>query len=608
MRRLAGELAARQAQAELAPGEVAAAAAALGALGRFWPAEGMVALLVAVRASLGVLDGCQLWALQQGLQLLAPQWRSLAVAASAGGLEQNIEAGTHRAALQQEGQEELEPQSAGGEPAAGDHASAASGLQWLLDAAPGSLTAGKLLPRPAWDAAAAARAATAGTTSSGGNGSLTNAAGPDGAAAAVSAESPLALLVERLQQEVSISLAVLPAQQLPLNAAPSHRLPLQRSQLPLPPHVRSHPDQEHQRMLDRQLLHAKLAHMQQELTTADAAQLGDMYASLVRLLAVHRYQMPARLKQVPDSFLRTFQAAAWANLESMDGPQLALLLRAATRLGLPIGGGLSCEVATRMESSFLAAPPRRLAAWLGRLAALGLRQRFNAWEALLRRLLIEVLPGMAAEDAARCLHPLVRLSCGPWPGKQGAEEEDARAALQPLFASLERQLAAEAARRSSSGGSSAAGQPPPPQQQQQQAWRGSFAPAARSGVLSAQAQLLLWEALAQLRAPPPPRLSRRLQWRAVWDMQHLNAPALLRLGAALLALRLPLRDVQGEWGWQWLLLLIKLEPQIDGAQVCVPLGSAVGRVCAKLCWPVATNWQRRAGSTAQPSSMHNSLP
>lgn len=77
--------------------------------------------------------------------------------------------------------------------------------------------------------------------------------------------------------------------------------------------------------------------MQALLPTCSRPEFGDICAGLVRLLSRTCYKREQRRGRTPDGFVASFTAAAWVEMEmGLDGAELALLLRAATRLGVPM--------------------------------------------------------------------------------------------------------------------------------------------------------------------------------------------------------------------------------------------------------------------------------
>jgi hypothetical protein len=450
---VAAEVSARLAAGRLPPAAAAQATAALPRLLRLgWPADAAAALLAAVEAGVGALAPVQLWELHQGLEQMAPRWEAAAVTTE------------HAWAA-------TTPEPA---PAAAPSPPALSPLpppQHMPS--PGGLLPRPVFPMPRKGAGNACAAADDPVA-------VRPAEGPasGGSAPAYAALAQL----QRLESKVRAALAQVPAERLPIGAAPpaisqpaasgsSDRIGAgaHAGGARGNGHADEAPGGSRCVLSPRRQVLALLLQLR-GLLASPALTPGGLAAvcvSAARLFGTPRLRRAAKKEaRQLESTRRALEATAWVWMQgggssseadtsggsvgsssggissmdtapgaaaqgtsscaqaapggSLDAVQLMLVLRALVALGADPHAGVAGQVAAAAHAALRGLPPPRLAAALRRLAALRLQGPCPSWDALLLRLLVAHVTRMAPADALACGHAAVlRLRFRPAPAIAG---------------------------------------------------------------------------------------------------------------------------------------------------------------------------------------------
>jgi len=402
---LAAEVSSRLAAGRLPPPAVGQLVAALPHLVRLaWPADAAVALMVAAEVAVPVLQPAQLWEVQRALELLEPKWAPLAASAA--------QVWVTASPLQR-----LElPASSSQKEGVGSKAAAVG--------------ADGLLPRPVYPGPPPAEASSSSSSSS-------PPQPADGAVAVLPAPpshdlNPAHAAAEqlrRLQHQVRAALSAIPAERLPAEAAP-------------PSLDAAVADTLVDQSLPSPRRQALAALMRTRALLAAPGLTPDWMAAVcvgvVRLFGGRRLRRAAvREAKQRAATQRTLEAAAWVWMQQgggdgmgaaagaadppnasrdqqagatgglLDGPQLALVLRALVTLGADPHASVAERVAAAAYASLGRLPPRQLARALQRLASLRLPRRCRSWDALLLRLLVVRGGAMRPGDALACAHATV---------------------------------------------------------------------------------------------------------------------------------------------------------------------------------------------------------
>ncbi|GBF94840.1 hypothetical protein Rsub_08012 [Raphidocelis subcapitata] len=453
---VASEAMARATAGRLPAPAAAQLAAALPHLLRLgWPADAAAALLAVAEAGVGALAPAQLWELRGALEVLEPLWPEFAATATRAWC-----AGPPAPAG-----------SDGGEGAGEARAGAAAAGVIVVPGSDGQLRR-PVYPGPPVDETGAGP--TAGAARAGRAAPLQ----PDGPIAAVPAPrgaAPGRAAAERLQslrQRVDAALSAVPAERLPLSAAPPA----------LPGGLAADGDGgsggragplSARRQALAALLRARGVLAAPGLTPDD---LAAACAGLARLFGAARIR-GAALREAREraATQRALEAAAWVWMQRdgaggddavapasaeqqqhqqqqqqqqqkqgrepadqaaqpgwqqqgqgqpaegggalLDGVALALILRALVDLGADPREGVAARVAAAAHGALSRLPPRELAAALRRLAALRLPRRRAAWGELMLRLLAGRVVRMEPQHAVDCAAAMVLgLGFRPAPG------------------------------------------------------------------------------------------------------------------------------------------------------------------------------------------------
>jgi hypothetical protein len=525
---LAAEAAARARAGRLPPPAAAQAVAALPRLLRLgWPADAGAALLAALEPGAAALPPAQLWELHAGLERLAPLWEAAAVTV------------THTW---------------------GPATSAAPAPAPVTAAAP---RANGLLPRPVYPQPAANPPASPDAAVA--VVPLANEAGASPAHAALQQ-------LERVQAAVRSALAAVPAERLPVGAAPPALGPREPSggagaaedngaARPLSPR--------------RQAL-AMLQHLRRLLASPalTPSGLAAACAGVARLFGPGRLRRAARAEpRQLDAARRSLEAAVWVWLQASDSTsssdgsgsdgsgsdtsmdavavsgtaaavgaqsaagslgatQLMLALRALVALGADPHSGVADDVTAAAHAALRRMPPPRLASALRALAGLQLPHYCPAWEVLLLRLLVAHVPRMVPWDALPCVHAIV----------MGLRFRPAPAVASQLMQHL---LAPAALARA----------PPGALLQAAQLAAALRAACAGAPTCGAAAEPLPARALAPLLQVLAARMAR------------LSGREIVAAGAAVAAWGAPRVPGFGEWMEAWLVLLRARALQLSTAEV-----------------------------------------